>query len=182
MSVDTLELNELIARCAAEDETALAQLYELTSPQLYGIALKLFQQKALAEKVLQDTYVRIWHNAGMYQSGRGSVMNWLIGSLRYTAIGVLRHMNTEGQILHRQDFELLDEAGYQALLQRLADSGADNLVSCFKTMEKPRVLSLLLAYYYGLDVNQLSVLLDEDVETIAQWLQQDLQDIKKALS
>ena len=56
-------LMELLARTALADQRAFAELYRLTSPHLYAVALRILREAAPAEEVLQESFVNIWHHA-----------------------------------------------------------------------------------------------------------------------
>ncbi|MGH8847565.1 MAG: sigma factor, partial [Polaromonas sp.] len=51
------QLIALIDRVALADESALRELYELTSPKLYGVALRVVSNREWAEDVLQEAYL-----------------------------------------------------------------------------------------------------------------------------
>ena len=69
MDQDTL-LN-LLSASADGDKQAFADLYQSTSGQLFAVSLKMLGRRELAEEVLQEAYVKIWHNATEYQHGKG---------------------------------------------------------------------------------------------------------------
>ena len=41
-----LPISDLLSRCALGDRDAFARLYQLTSPKLYGIAMRLLKQRS----------------------------------------------------------------------------------------------------------------------------------------
>jgi RNA polymerase sigma factor (sigma-70 family) len=67
----------LVARVAAGDEDALAALYDRFSSIVYGIALRVTCERSLAEEVVQDVFVSLWHRPESVNPGRGSVRAWL---------------------------------------------------------------------------------------------------------
>jgi RNA polymerase sigma-70 factor (ECF subfamily) len=56
-------LDELLRRTARGDEAAFAQIYDLTAPRVYGLALRVLRGPALAEEVAQEAPVEIWRTA-----------------------------------------------------------------------------------------------------------------------
>ena len=83
-------LAALLERVAAGDQAALAQLYDLTSPILYGLMLRMLRQPERAQEALQDCYLRVWHRAETYCPAKGEPIAWLIGVARYRALDALR--------------------------------------------------------------------------------------------
>jgi DNA-directed RNA polymerase specialized sigma subunit, sigma24 homolog len=53
----------LLCKTADGDKKAFAELYKITSPQLYAVALRLLKRPELADEATRDAYIKIWHNA-----------------------------------------------------------------------------------------------------------------------
>ena len=66
-------LAELIARVALADQRAFAELYQQTSSHLFGVALRIVRERGIAEELLQEAYVNVWHHAGSYAAERAVV-------------------------------------------------------------------------------------------------------------
>ena len=59
------------------DKDALSRLYIETKSSVYAYALSLLKNKALAEEVLQDTYIKIYENANLYTS-KNKPLAWIL--------------------------------------------------------------------------------------------------------
>src|SRR5512135_503158 len=81
---------DLIRRMASGDESALRELYAAYGQRLYAYALRLTNDPALAEDVVQETLVAVWRSAGRYR-GEGRVLAWLLGIVHNLAIKAVRH-------------------------------------------------------------------------------------------
>lgn len=86
----TDHLLELLVRCALKDEKAFADLYRLSSPKLFAVAIRLTRQRDWAEEVLQESFVSIWHHAGDYKRARCAPMTWMAAIVRNRALDWLR--------------------------------------------------------------------------------------------
>jgi RNA polymerase sigma-70 factor (ECF subfamily) len=80
----------LIARMAKGDDGALAELYEMWSPILLGVSCRMLGDRREAEEVVQDTFVRIWHRSGEYDSSLSPPFVWAYAVLRGYCIDRLR--------------------------------------------------------------------------------------------
>ena len=80
----------LVARVAAQDRQALAILYERHSPAVLGLALKVLDDRALAEDVVQDVFWRLWRQADRYDAAQASFRTWFLRIARNMAIDVWR--------------------------------------------------------------------------------------------
>ena len=75
---------------SAGKEDALNELYLAYGQRLYAFALRLTDDPALAEDVVQETLLTVWHDAARYR-GQGRVIAWLLGILHYRALNSLRN-------------------------------------------------------------------------------------------
>ena len=71
---------------AAGDADALAVLYGQTSGRLMAVLVHLLRRRELAEEVLHDVYLRVWHRARTFDPARGSAMGWLVAIARNSAL------------------------------------------------------------------------------------------------
>ena len=68
---------ELIARLAAGDETALAEIYRLHVGLVNGLARRLLGDVSLAEDVTQEVFVYLWQQPERFDPERGTLRSWL---------------------------------------------------------------------------------------------------------
>ncbi|KRR26129.1 hypothetical protein CQ14_26950 [Bradyrhizobium lablabi] len=88
-------LLQLLADVARGDKSAFARLYGLTHTKLLGVALRILRDRALAEDVLQETYLKIWRHAASYDPAIASPMTWMATIVRHGAIDALRKRQVE---------------------------------------------------------------------------------------
>jgi RNA polymerase sigma-70 factor (ECF subfamily) len=80
----------LLQRIVARDTAALADLYDRHSRLLFGLILRIIQDRAEAEEILQETFVRVWTRADLFDTRLGSPTAWLVRIARNGAIDRLR--------------------------------------------------------------------------------------------
>jgi RNA polymerase sigma-70 factor, ECF subfamily len=88
-------LLQLLAEVARGNKSAFARLYGLTHAKLLGIALRVLRDRALAEDVLQESYLKIWRHAASYDAAIASPMTWMATIVRHGAIDSLRKRQVE---------------------------------------------------------------------------------------
>jgi RNA polymerase sigma-70 factor (ECF subfamily) len=88
-------LLQLIAEVARGDKSAFARLYGLTHAKLLGVALRILRDRAQAEDVLQETYLKIWRHAANYDPAIASPMTWMATIVRHGAIDAVRKRQIE---------------------------------------------------------------------------------------
>jgi len=83
------------------DERAIGLLYDNYADALYGVAIKVTHDEALAQDVLQESFVKIWKNAHKYDADKARLFTWLFRVVQNTAIDKVRSrkrkMNKEVQ-------------------------------------------------------------------------------------
>src|SRR6476659_7153577 len=84
------EWPDLIAKTARGDQEAFSRLYDQSSPQIYGLILRMINHPQVAEEVTMDVYVQVWKQAQSYDVNRGTPMGWLVTIARTRAIDQLR--------------------------------------------------------------------------------------------
>jgi RNA polymerase sigma-70 factor (ECF subfamily) len=88
------DLQPLLLRIAANDPNALAELYDATSRQVYGILRRMLWSAASAADVLQELYSRVWTTSRSFDPDRESPWPWLALLTRRLAIERVRKDGT----------------------------------------------------------------------------------------
>jgi RNA polymerase sigma-70 factor (ECF subfamily) len=147
-------LDELLLQSiAAGDKTAMRVLYQRHNVRVYRFILRLVENEALAEDVVNDVFLAAWRGAGRFQ-GKSQVGTWLLAIARHKAISALRH-RSEPQ---------LDDHMAEAAVDPLDDpeTQADNkdrceiVQKCLKRLS-PRHREILdLVYYHEKSVREVA--------------------------
>jgi len=77
-------------RLVARDERALAELIEVATPWLLGVAQSMLTDSQEAEDVVQDVFVRLWQQDLAGTEGEGRILPWLLRVTRTRTIDRLR--------------------------------------------------------------------------------------------
>jgi len=80
----------LVQRLYQRDETAMLLFYNQYSAMLYGVILRIVKHTQLAEDVLQESMLKIWHSSSSYNPTRGRLATWALHICRNKAIDELR--------------------------------------------------------------------------------------------
>ena len=152
------ELLKLIERIAVGQQTALNELYDLTVAKLFGLARLILRNSADAEEVVCDTYAQIWESARRFESGRGSVLGWMLTICRSRALDLLRQRRSRARTA--DGFERESETGDGAdgsapdvLLQSLQQGSSVQLAMAALSPIRRRLVSL--AFLQGLSHQEI---------------------------
>jgi RNA polymerase sigma-70 factor (ECF subfamily) len=80
----------LHARLAARDEQALAELIEVITPWLLGMAQALLSDPDEAEEVVQEAFTIVWNRIGQVPNEPRGLLAWVLRTARNRAIDRLR--------------------------------------------------------------------------------------------
>lgn len=80
----------LQARLLARDERALAELVEVMTPWLLGLAQGMLSDRDEAEEVVQEAFTVVWRRVDLFDRESGRLVPWLLRITRNRAIDRLR--------------------------------------------------------------------------------------------
>lgn len=89
-SADEPALQDWLARIVHQDEAALDALYRACVGRVYGLALRVVRNPAIAEEVTEDCFWQVWRQAPRFDPLRGSALAWLLTIARSRALDALR--------------------------------------------------------------------------------------------
>lgn len=179
-SGDAMALAALLGQVAAGDRNALAELYSRTSAPLLGLVVRMLQRREVAEEVLHDAYLRIWHNAATFSPQRGSATSWMVAIVRNAALDRLRRQRREVPLESLPDYdEPHAEGGDPAAAPASAEGRA--LADGLGQLEAEQRNCLLLAYYHGLTHEELAQRLERPLGTVKSWIRRSLLRLRQSL-
>ena len=174
------DVSLLISRIALKDREAFRALYSATSAKLFGVCLRVLKNRAEAEEVLQDIYVKIWLNADKYQVSGYSPITWLVAISRNLCIDRLRARRPAADEIS-EALEIADQSAtpeQTALLK--GETG--RLVNCLEQLHPERAMAVKAAYMEGHSYQDLAALLGQPLNTVRTWLRRSLISLRKCLS
>jgi RNA polymerase sigma-70 factor (ECF subfamily) len=176
---DSDDTEALLHRCAAGDRAALRSLYDRWGNRLYGIALRITRQAALAADATQDALVQIWQQAHRFDPDRGSAEAWLVGIVRYRALDIVRRHARE--VPGYEPPELEDEAP-DALARLVSTAEGAALHRCLGELEADRRRLIVMAFVDGLSHSELAARLDVPLGTVKSWIRRSLITLRGCLA
>jgi RNA polymerase sigma-70 factor (ECF subfamily) len=178
-------LAALLARIALGDQRAFAELYRLASPHLYAVAIRIVRDGALAEEMLQEAFVSVWHHAGTYDVAKSQPITWLTSIVRNRCLDWLRRREIDTEPLATND----DDApaweppsdGPSPVDLLLAAADAQALRGCIDLLESGPRQAIALAFFQGLSHRELASHLREPLGTVKSWVRRGLATLRRCL-
>ncbi len=160
----------LVARIRAGDQQAMSELYDCYGKVVYAVSLRVLQDAAAAEDVLQDVFLQLWRNPDAFDASRGSLAAWLAVIARHRAIDRLRKRRPEVDIedcVIAAGPDLRDETERALVIEKV------RVVLAEMNPDQRKVLEL--AFFQGLTHTEIAAKTGEPLGTIKTRIRSGLQ-------
>ena len=174
--------SELLARTAAGDHTALAELYDRYSSKVNGLALKVLRNQEMAEDALQETFLRVWRKADLFSENKGPLLPWLLAICRNICIDKIRARKSQ------ESKSLWEKELYEQIAQREGALTHVEGVDLAEQIEKALLLLepieqriVEMAYFAGQTQAEISQTLAMPLGTVKTKTRAALRKMREAL-
>jgi len=167
---DATDDSRLIVRIRAGEQGAMSELYDRYSSVVYGVALRVLQDAAAAEDVLQDIFLQLWRKPEAFDSSRGSLGAWLAVIARHRSIDRLRQRRPETdieEVVIAGGTDLRDETERSLVIEKVREALGE--------MNEDQRTALELAYFQGLTHTEIAEKTGEPLGTIKTRIRSGLQ-------
>ena len=183
-AADPAQLRAWLHASARRDGLAFRSLYEASSPRLYGLALRILGRRELAEEVLQESFVAIWHHASDYESALSAPMTWMTTIVRNRAFDALRRTRNDA------DADTIDTEALESLADLAAtpadrlqmSSEAQALADCMAALEMKHREVVGMAFFHDLSHSDVAHKLALPLGTVKTWIRRSLTRLHACLS
>tara|TARA_R110002049_G_scaffold71370_1_gene183890 strand:+ start:55503 stop:56033 length:531 start_codon:yes stop_codon:yes gene_type:complete len=159
-----MQLEILVEKFQQKDEKAFESLYNMYSESMHGVIFNIVRNQDIAQEVMQDVFIKAWHNASTYSAEKGRFFTWILNIARNAAIDKTRsksfknagkNLNADFFVGIIQNNESLDDQtdaiGIKKFVSKLAKT-------CIDVIE--------LLYFKGYTQKEASETLDMPIGTI----------------
>jgi RNA polymerase sigma-70 factor (ECF subfamily) len=173
-------LLQLIGEVACGNKSAFARLYALTHAKLLSVALRILRDRALAEDVLQESYVKVWRHAASYDPSIASPMTWMATIVRHGAIDAVRKRQLEA-LGSEEEMKTVASADPDPVEEmHLARLRPKALAAFAKLPEEKRRL-IMLAYLKDRSRQELSARFGVPANTVKTHLRRALLELRATM-
>jgi len=174
------DVTRLIVRTALKDRAAFDLLYARTSAKLFGVCLRILNDRSEAEEALQDVFIKIWRKADSFAVSDLSPITWLVAIARHQAIDRIRRRRPQTAELAAAD-DVPDTREPDPESQAIATGETQKLDRCLAELENDRAAAVRGAYLDGLSYAELAERHEVPLNTMRSWLRRSLMTLKDCL-
>jgi RNA polymerase sigma-70 factor, ECF subfamily len=190
----------LVRALAAGSEDALAALYDRHVDGIHAVALRLTNDRQLAEEVVQETFLALWNRAELYDPAVASLATWLRTIARNRTVDRLRAAGRRPPLVPlpglgdegdsdagferlRPDAVVLGGAAPDAGPEAAAEAAEvrDAVAAALGTMPEVERTVIILAYREGLTQSEIAERLDWPLGTVKTRTRRALAHLRAAL-
>ncbi len=159
-----LSEEELVRALKSRDRLAIQALYDMYAASLLGVIFRITQHSEIAEDILQETFLKIWNSANMYDSSKGRLFTWMMNIARNLSIDKLRSKDFKNSGKNQDIENQVDFVDDQRkLTMNIEILGLRDLVKNLK----PELSTVLeMVYYNGLTHVEAAEVLNLPLGTI----------------
>ncbi len=172
----------LMERLIQKDARALETLYDRHSRSVYSLVLRILQQTASAEEIVQDIFLQLWRNAHQYQAARGPLQPWLLTLARNRALDHLR-LRREKQRRREDSLDVEPHAVCAPNLEAQIDRErrAARVRALVGALPARQQRAIELAFFEGMSHSEIASALSRPLGTVKSWIRNGLLRLKEGL-
>ncbi len=174
-----VDANELLAR--GDRKGAIAALVDAHGEALFGFCIRVLHDRALAEDVLQQTYLEAYRDIGRFE-GRSSLRTWLTRIATHRCQDALkartrreRHIEYHPAVI---DFVDPDAVATEHLEQSRRSAALED---CLSHLSDDVRMTVLLRFHAGMSYAEMSAVLGARADTLHARVARALPTLKRCL-
>lgn len=173
---------ELVRRLQARDPEALRDLYDRFGKLAWSVILSIVRDAAIAEDLVQETFLRAWNRAKGFEASRGALGPWLLTIARNQAID---HVRSQSYRMDRCAYEL-DASEHPALFLDMESTilnanYARAIRNAIAKLNANQRKVIELAYYEGLSQTEMAERMGQPLGTVKTWVRTALKNLRDEL-
>jgi len=172
---------QLMSRLAAgPDEAALSELYDRYQAVMYGLAMRITNDSALAQDAVQEAFVGVWRNAARYAQAKASVRTWILSIAHHRAIDIVRRRRATQPLPEIEEInEALTAPDVWPEVARAADAAA--VRRALDELPDTQRQAITLAYFSGLTQTEIAARENLPLGTVKSRTRLGLATLRRAL-
>jgi RNA polymerase sigma-70 factor (ECF subfamily) len=173
---------DLARRLQRRDSIAMAEIYDRFGRLAYSVILSIVRDGAVAEDLVQETFLRVWNRIHAFEPARGALGPWLLAIARNRAIDHLRSLSA-GMDRNAYELDLREHPSLFVDMERdvLNIDHARVIRQAIAKLSANQQKVIELAYYEGLSQTEMAERMGEPPGTVKTWVRTALKHLREEL-
>lgn len=159
-------IGELLRQVAAGDQQAFARVYDLLSPRVFGLILRVLVDRAQSEEVLQEVFLEIWQSASGFAPNRGQGRSWVLTIAHRRAVDRVRSSQASADRDVRAGYRELASEHQDVAEQVELRLDAQRVATALASLPEAQREAITLAYYGGYSQSEIAALVGSPLGTV----------------
>lgn len=172
---------DLLLLVAQRDQRAFAELYDLLSPRVFALILRVLVNRAQSEEVLQEVFLEVWQSADRFAPNKGQGRSWILTIAHRRAVDRVRSSQASTERDTRIGIRDLEGASDVVSEAVEARAEGERVVVALGELPEPQREALILAYYGGYSQSEISALVGAPLGTIKTRMRDGLARLRREL-
>jgi len=173
---------DLLKAVAARDEAALGQVYDRYRLILFGVLMRILNNREEAEDVLQEVFMQVWRRAADFDENRGRPFTWLVTLARSRGIDRLRALASRERVVTMAGADEASEDVSDAASDAIRSEQRGVVNSALSQLPEEQKRPLMLAYFDGLTQSEIALQLGAPLGTVKTRMRSGMMKLRELLS
>ena len=179
--VSELSDPQLVVAVGRFREEALAEIYRRHGGVVFGLAKKVVGDAGEAEDIVQEVFLRLWHQPDRFDPARGTLRSFLLAQSHSRAVDVVRSREARARREEREA-RATANAGYDLEREVWDLMVTDQVTRAVADLPEEERAAIELAYFGGHTYREVADLLSVPEGTVKSRIRSGLRRMRTVLS
>jgi RNA polymerase sigma-70 factor (ECF subfamily) len=170
----------LVVAIARFRQEALAETYRRHAGASFGLAQRITGDRALAEEVVQEVFLRLWNQPDKFDAERGSLRSFLLAQTHGRSVDLVRSESSR-RAREEREARMTAESGYDLEREVWDLTLAEHVREALAELNDGERSAIELAYFGGHTYREVATMLDEPEGTVKSRIRSGLSRLRGAL-
>lgn len=170
----------LVIAVARYDRDALAEAYRRHAGAVFGLAQRMLWDRAVAEEIVQEVFLRLWEHPERFDRSRGSLRSFVLMDGHARCVDRLR-ADARRREREERAARAVAVTNYDVDLEAWDLNVADQVRDALATLSEPEREAIDLAYFGGHTYRDVARILQQPEGTVKSRIRTGLMRLRQQL-
>jgi RNA polymerase sigma-70 factor (ECF subfamily) len=171
---------QLVVAIGRFHQEALAEAYRRHAGGAFGLALRITRDRALAEEVVQEVFLKLWNDPERFDPARGSLRSFLLANTHGRSVDLVR-AETSRRSREERDARRTPEPSYVLEREVWELTLAAHVRDALEDLNDDERAAIELAYFGGHTYREVASLLGSPEGTVKSRIRAGLGRLRETL-